>query len=173
MRRSWISVLLFAAVFALAVGLALRPAGVRLADGTYLRVLAVTVGPNHVFSTGERFERRPLVWLPLVLRDRLGWRHYSLNLPVADSASVMLWLASYSPATRSLKPRTFTAVELVDAEGNVLSQGAQAAVPVPSREAGLVLLPGVTNFPAGSRLRFRYGPAPGAVTDVEPPRRAN
>jgi hypothetical protein len=173
MRHRWIRIGLVAIGFVLLASLAVRPAGVRLADGTYLRVLAATVGPNHSFSTGAWFVRRPLVWLPLPLRDRLGWRGYSLNLTVADSASVMLWLASYSPATRSLKPRTFTAVELVDAEGNVLSQGAQAAVPVPSREAGLVLLPGVTHFPTGSRLRFRYGPPPGWVTELDSPRRLN
>lgn len=173
MRQTWIRIVLPAFGFVLLVGLALRPAGVRLADGTYLRVLAATVGPNHAFSTGAWSGRRPFVWLPLALRDRLGWRHYSLTVPVADSNSVMLWLASYSPATRSLKPRTFTTVELVDAEGNVLSQGAQASVPIPSREAGLVLLPGVTNFPAGSRLRFRHGPAPGWVTELDSPRRLN
>ncbi len=137
------------------------------------RVLAATVGPNHAFSTGAWFRRRPFVWLRLALRDRLGWRHHSLNVPVADSNSVKLSLASYSPDTRSLKPRTFTAVELVDAGGSLLARGAQASVPIPSREAGRVLLPRVTNFPAGLRLRFHHGPAPGAIMELEAPRRLN
>lgn len=173
MRRSWISIVAFAAVFVLAVGLAIRPSGVRLADGTYLRLLAATVGPNHVFTSGERFERQPFVLLPLWLRDRLGWRGYAATVSVADPASMMLWFTSYSPETRSLKPRTFTRIELVAGNGDILSVAGQAPVLLAHGETGLVLFPGVTNFPAGSRLRFRYGPAPGAVTEVNPPRRLN
>ncbi len=171
MRHGWIRIGLVVISFVLLARLALQPAGVRLADGTYLRVLAATAGPNHVFALGERFERRPFIWLPPALRDRLGWRGYAATVSVADSASVMLWFTSYAPATHSLKPRTFTRIELVDANGDVLSVAAQAPVLLAHSEAGLLLFPGVTNFPDGTRLRFRYGPAPGTVTEVKPPRR--
>jgi hypothetical protein len=143
--------------FAGLIWLALRPAGTRLTDGTYLRVLAVTSGPNHSFATGERYSRRPFIWLPTPLLNRLDWRSHGASVWVEDAASTLVWFTSYDPREDRLKPRTFNRVELVAADGTVLTVAAQAPFQVAGRQVGLLFFPGLTNLPPDSRLRLYRG----------------
>lgn len=155
----WKAISTFAGFLALAglIWLALRPAGTRLADGTYLRVLAVTSGPNHSFATGERYSRRPFIWLPTPLLNRLDWRSHGASVQMEDAASTLVWFTSYDPGEGRLKPRTFNRVELVSADGIVLAVAAQAPFQVAGRQVGLLFFPGLTNLPPDSRLRLYRG----------------
>ena len=147
----------------------LKPSGVRLADGRRLRVLATTVGPIHEFSTGGHYQRPPWVWLPAKVHARFDWQSLSVSTRVVDDSSLVVWFTGFDPATGSQRPPTCTRIELVDGAGTKLAQAGQAHVPLADRSLGLALFPGLTNLPAGSRLRFFTGPAPGEFVEVNPP----
>jgi len=154
---------------ALLLWFGLRPSGIRLADGRRLRVLATTVGPMHVFSTGNRYERPPWVWLPVAVRARFDWQSHSVSTRVVDDSSLVVWFTGFDPATGAQRPPTFTHIELVDSAGTLLAQAGQANLPLANRTLGLALFPGLTNFPAGSRLRFFAGSTPRNLVAANPP----
>lgn len=154
---------------ALLVWLGLRPSGVRLTDGRRLRVLATTVGPAHMFGTGSRYARPPWTWLPTAVRARFDWQSHSVSTRVVDDSSLVVWFTGFNPATGAERPPPFTHIELVDSAGTLLSQAGQANVPLGKRTLGLALFPGLTNLPAGSRLRFFAGASPREFVEVNPP----
>lgn len=153
----------------LLMGFGLTPAGVRLPDGRRLRVLAVTVGPQHTFRTGDRYERPPFSWLPTGFRDRLGWQQYSVSTRVVDDASLVLWFTGFDSGTGSERPPTFARIEVMDAAGGLVARAGQAKVPALNRSLGLALFPGLTNFPVGARLRFFSGAPAGDFVELDPP----
>jgi len=158
------------AVLAVLGARVLRPQGIRLQDGTYLRVLATTTGPQHHFATGRRYERAPYRWLPSMLRDRLGWRASASAVQVTDADSLMVWFAIHVPGTTNPPPRLFRSVDLIGPSGNLMSIGAQSPVTLADgTRAGLVLFPGLHAAPEGARLRFRHGTGTGLVMETAMP----
>ncbi|MBN8248324.1 MAG: hypothetical protein J0L84_12895 [Verrucomicrobia bacterium] len=142
----------------LLVARALRPQGVRLDDGTYLRLLAVTTGPQHQFSTGLRYESAPYRWLPARLRDRMGWRPRASVVQVTDADSLMVWYSLFIPGTTTPPSRLFRSVDLIGPTGDRIAAGAQSRVLLTDGSgAGLVLFPGLAAVPEGARLRFQAG----------------
>lgn len=153
----------------LLMGFGLTPAGARLPDGRRLRLLAVTVGPQHTFRTGDRYQRPPFSWLPTAFRDRLGWQQYSVSTRVVDDASLVIWFTGFDSGTGSERSPTFARIEIVDAAGGLVARAGQANVPALNRSLGLALFPGLTNFPAGARLRFFSGAPTSDFVELDPP----
>jgi len=159
--RRPVVVLLAGLAFLLLLGFATQPAGTRLDDGTYLRLLGVTAGfpqgSTHTFQFGERYQRPPFRWVPQRFRDHFGWHTIPVNVWVRDQASTLVWFTVYQPRTRRLGPRTYASVELVDRAGTVLAWGAQAPLNSLGQVAGLIQFGGFTNLPPDARLRVRGG----------------
>lgn len=135
-----------------------RPQGIALGDGAYLRLLAVTTGPQHQFSTGRRYESAPYRWLPASLRDRFGWRRRASVVQVADADSLMVWYSMFVPGATPPPSRLLRSVDLIGPGGERIAVGAQSRVLLDDGSAaGLVLFPGIAAVPAGARLRMVSG----------------
>jgi hypothetical protein len=99
---------------------------VTLADGTILRVEAVTVGTNHQFRTGLGVLGRLTDRLPAPLRSMLGSAGYVTSQTTRRDVGY-LWLTQFDPVTQAYVRPAVHSVEVLDEDGQVFSMGASGS----------------------------------------------
>lgn len=87
-----------------------------LANGTVLRVEALTFGTNHVFTTESEWKRKLRARLPQMLRGMLGPEGYRNEFNQSDE-ELVIWISQYNPVKDAYLMPTFDACEIIAENG--------------------------------------------------------
>lgn len=97
-----------------------------LANGTVLRVEALTYGTNHVFTTESEWKRRIRALLPQKLRGLLGPEAYRNELNQAEE-ELVIWISQYDPIKDAYLMPTFDECEIIAENGQRFRIGSSSS----------------------------------------------
>jgi hypothetical protein len=155
----------------LLAGLSLRQSvGVRLADGTRLRVLGQARGSNPVLEYPAEYTRPPVAWIPRIWRERLHLHTWTLAAGIDPNPdAVFVWFVRYDGRVGETRSRLFSRVEVVDNSGRVLEEAAQTPLDSQAGKRGIILVPHPPADEAGFTLRLFGGEPAGWMEEIRVP----
>ena len=114
--------------------------GLRLQDGSRLRILGIGRGPGGAVEFPRSYARPPFTWIPPTLRQRFGLFPMNLALTIRDTApdAVFVWFTRDGLKAGKGHPRLFFYVEVVDASGQVIGEAAQTPFEMAEIKGGVL-----------------------------------
>lgn len=170
LSRAAIALAVVAAVLALAT--AVRDASVdQLADGSRLRIWGIHRGMPATVVAREVFLGRPWTWIPLAIRERLGWTPALLNAETRqpDDDAVVVWFTRFDPRRDGYRWSLFSRIEVVDGSGNVTEEAAQSPFSSAEIKGGIIWVRHPPPDGRGFRLRLHGGTPVRVVGEIEVP----
>ena len=173
--RTWLvrpAIALAVVVAVLALATAVRDASVdRLADGSRLRIWGIRRGMPATVVAREIFLRRPWTWIPLVIRERIGWTPALLSAETGklDDDAVVVWFTRFDPRRDGYRWSLFSRIEVVDGSGNATDEAAQSPFSSAEIKGGIIWVRHPPADGRGFRLRLHGGTPLRVVGEIEVP----
>ncbi len=173
--RTWLvrpAIALAVVMAVLATATALRDASVdRLADGSRLRIWGIRRGMPASIVARENFLKRPWTWIPLTIRERLGWTPALLNAETGqpDADAVVVWFTRFDPRRDGYRWSLFSRIEVVDGSGDTTEEAAQSPFSSAEIKGGVIWVRHPPADGRGFRLRLHGGTPVRVVGEIAVP----
>ena len=173
--RTWLvrsAITFVVVVTVLVMTTAVRDASVdRLADGSRLRVWGIRRGMPASIVARENFLKRPWTWIPLAIRERLGWTPvlFPADTGQPDADAVVVWFTRFDPRRDGYRWSLFSRIEVVDGSGAVTEEAAQSPFSSAEIKGGVIWVRHPPADGRGFRLRLHGGTPVRVVGEIEVP----
>ena len=173
--RTWLvrpAIALAAVMAVLALATAVRDASAdRLADGSRLRIWGIRRGMPASVVAREIFLRRPWTWIPLAIRERIGWTPALLSAETGkpDADAVVVWFTRFDPRRDGYRWSLFSRIEVVDGSGDTTEEAAQSPFSSAEIKGGVIWVRHPPADGRGFRLRLHGGTPVRVVGEIAVP----